>query len=108
VDVAGCTGDSLVHVYTNWYRGWIYVYSCKNVPSKVCAPQVSTEERKKVRLIFHFKGIFFPTFSETSKDEGAREFLTFSHSPSLKQDELGEIIQFLRIRGRRFHLYTIV
>jgi hypothetical protein len=32
---------TLVHVYTNWYRGWIYVYSFKTAPSTVCAPQVS-------------------------------------------------------------------
>ena len=40
---AGCTGDSLVNVYTNWFRGWIYVYSCITVPSTVCAPRVSTK-----------------------------------------------------------------
>ena len=27
-------------MYTNWLKGWIYVYSCKTVPSTVCAPRV--------------------------------------------------------------------
>ena len=48
-DVAGCTGDSLVHVYTNWYRGWIYVYSCTTVPKTVCAPRESTKTPENVR-----------------------------------------------------------
>jgi hypothetical protein len=43
VDIEGCTVCSLVHVYTNWYRGWIYVYSCKPVQSIVCAPRVLTK-----------------------------------------------------------------
>ncbi len=44
----------------------------------------------------------------TSIDEGAGAFPPFSHSPHLKQDDLGEMIQFLNIRGRRLHLCTIV
>ena len=49
------------------------MYSCKTVPSKVCAPRVLTKT-------------------------------TFSHSWHLKQDDLGKMMQFLSIRGRRLHL----
>ena len=38
------------------------------------------------------------------KDEGAGAFPPFSHSWHLKQDGLGEMMQFLSIRERRLHL----
>jgi hypothetical protein len=63
---------------------------------------------KKVPLIFNFKGILFSDIFGTSKDEGAQAFPPFFHSPHLKQYDLGEMIQFLSIRGRRLHLCTIV
>ena len=37
-------------------------------------------------------------------DEGAGAFPMFSHSWHLTQDDLGEMMKFLSIRGRRLHL----
>jgi hypothetical protein len=39
---------------------------------------------KKVTLIFKFRGSYLLTFVDRSKDEGARAFPPFSHSPHLK------------------------
>jgi hypothetical protein len=38
------------------------------------------------------------------KDEGAGAFPPVSHSWHLEQDDLGEMMQFLSIMGRRLHL----
>jgi hypothetical protein len=38
------------------------------------------------------------------RKEGASNFPPFSHSWYLKQDDLGKMMQFLSIRGRRLHL----
>ena len=64
--------------------------------------------KKKLPLIFEFKGTLFSDIFESSKNELARAILSFSHGPHLKKVELGKILQFVSIRGRMLHLCTKV
>ena len=73
-DIASGTGNSLVHVCTKWYGGWIYMYICKTVPSTVCETQICSNDQrmseKKVPLSFDFKGILF--FDQTNQCQTQR------------------------------------
>ena len=48
---------------------------------------------KKVPLIFNPTGTSVSDILATSKDERARTFPLLSHSPHLKQEDLGEMLQ---------------
>ena len=58
----------------------------------------------RVPLFFNFNETLFSDIFDTMKNGQARALPLFSNGPHLKQEDVGNMLQFLNIRGRRLHL----